>query len=111
MPAPPTSGPSEATIGGSDSGSCRIVKLIWQISPAAASRAWRRFSALGYELIEFGLVFGHAQMFNKFMEFALLAFQTSKRLRSIFVERRGSIHSRAIPVFAVVRGGTLERRT
>ena len=54
----------------------------------AASRAWRRRAALGYELIELGLVLGHAQMFDKFMEFALLAFQTSKCLRPVFGEGR-----------------------
>src|SRR5262249_30227486 len=38
------------------------------------------------ELIEFGLVFGHAQAVEEFHEFALLFFKAAKRLRLVFVE-------------------------
>jgi len=49
-------------------------------------------------------------MFDKFLELALLVFQAPKRLRSIFVECRGSRRSHAIAIFCVLRGA-LKRGT
>ena len=39
-------------------------------------------------------------MVDKFLELVLLAFQTPKRLRPVFVEGRGSIRSLQIPFLA-----------
>ncbi len=49
-------------------------------------------------------------MFDKFLEFALLAFQTPKRLRPVFIERREAIHPLVIALLGVLHGDTLERR-
>jgi hypothetical protein len=76
-----------------------------------AQQARAAATTLGYELVKLGLVLRHPQMFDEFLEFALLALQASKRLRPIFVERRGSIRWRVIRIFCVLRGGMLKRRT
>jgi hypothetical protein len=59
-------------------------------------------------LVKLGLVLRDPQMFDKFLEFALLAFQASKRLRPIFVERRGSIRWRVIRIFCALSGNAGE---
>src|SRR5919198_476787 len=47
---------------------------------------FRAATALGHELVEFGLVLGVAQAVEKFLEFALLLFQAPQGLSPILVK-------------------------
>src|SRR5260370_7873739 len=45
-----------------------------------------RIAPLSHELVELGLVLGHAQALQEFTEFALLLFQPLQRIGTVFIE-------------------------
>jgi hypothetical protein len=61
--------------------------------PLRPARAWLRLwpllpaTALGHELVEFGLVLGHAQAAEEVLEITLLLFEPAQRLGPILIER------------------------
>src|SRR5262252_2301932 len=56
-------------------------------------------AALGHELVELGLILGHAQALEEFAEFALLVLEPAQRLAAVLVE--GAVAARRRPAVAM----------